>query len=639
MKTPRALYLGLATAASATGAAPRSAAARAAAQSGAEHARAARSARAHRTRSGQRVAFSASPLLVVQLSAWRSKFALFLLFCAFVALALRAFWLQGGVNTRFLLKQGEARYARTLDVPATRGRVLDRHGAVLAGSVAARSVWAIPDDVDAPVAQLAALAQALQMPLAELKRKLANDDRTFVYLRRQVEPEVWAGIERLGLAGIHSSSESRRQYPEGATAAQVVGFTSVEDRGQDGVELALESSLAGADGRRRVIKDRLGRVVDDDWLREPRDGRDVALAIDSAAQYIAFAAVRNAAMQNDAQAGAAIVLDVHTGEILALANWPSFEPNARGGERNAWRGEALRNRALADMFEPGSTLKPFSIAAALEAGVVTPQTMIQTAPGRLTIGNRTIGDSHPHGLLTVEQVVAKSSNVGTAKISLELPAKALWDTYTGAGFGLSPQGQGREVGITNAVPGRLRPYRSWRPIEQATIAYGYGVSVSLLQLARAYTVFARDGELLPLSLVKTGTAASGEKLLSTETARAMRAMLELAVQPGGTGPRARIMGWRVAGKTGTAHKQENGGYAPDKFVASFVGFAPASAPRVVVAVMIDEPSAGEHYGGIVAAPVFAQVTQGALRMMGVPHDAPLEPLETPAEGEEAKENT
>src|SRR5258706_7676814 len=273
MKTPRALYLGLATAASATGAAPRSAAARAAAQSGANHARAARSGRAGRTRSGERVAFSASPLLVVPLPAWRSKFALFLLFCAFVALALRAFWLQGGVNTSFLLKQGEGRYARTLAVPATRGRVLDRHGAVLAGSVAARSVWAIPDDVEAPAAQLATLAQALQMPLAELKRKLATDDRSFVYLRRQIEPEVWERIERLELAGIHSSRESRRQYPEGATSAQVIGFTNVEDRGQDGVELALDNSLAGADGRRRGIKDQLRRPCPRNWVLEPPAGR------------------------------------------------------------------------------------------------------------------------------------------------------------------------------------------------------------------------------------------------------------------------------------------------------------------------------------------------------------------------------
>jgi cell division protein FtsI (penicillin-binding protein 3) len=321
---------------------------------------------------------------------------------------------------------------------------------------------------------------------------------------------------------------------------------------------------------------------------------------------------------------------VRSGEILALANVPSYNPN----NRTRLSGAQLRNRAVTDVFEPGSTLKPFTIALALETGKLSPHTIVATAPGRLTIANYTIHDSHPAAGLTVAQIIQKSSNVGAAKIALGLPREAMWDLFNRIGFGSAP-----ELGFPGAATGKLRNFRSWRPIEQATMAYGHGISVSLLQLAHAYTVFATDGELVPLRLVKTGSAVNGEKVLSIETARAVRGMLELAVQSGGTGPRARIMGWRVAGKTGTAHKLEQGGYAADKYLSSFVGFAPASAPRLVVAVMIDEPSDGQYYGGVVAAPVFAQVMQGALRMLGVPHDAPLEPLELPGEGDDAREST
>jgi len=306
---------------------------------------------------------------------------------------------------------------------------------------------------------------------------------------------------------------------------------------------------------------------------------------------------------------------------------PSYNPNNRA----RLTGAQLRNRVITDLFEPGSTLKPFTVALALETGKVSSSTVVHTAPGKLTLAKYTIRDLHPAASLSVAQVVQKSSNVGAAKIALALPREAMWDFFRRVGFGAAP-----ELGFPGAAAGKLRHYRTWRPIEQATMGYGHGISLSLAQLARAYTVFARDGELVPLTLVKTGAVVSGEKVLSAQAAQAVRAMLELAVQPGATGPRARIMGWRVAGKTGTAHKQENGAYAPDRYLASFVGFAPVSAPRLVVAVMIDEPSAGQHYGGMVAAPVFAQVMQGALRLLGVPHDAPLE---APGEGEEAKEST
>jgi cell division protein FtsI (penicillin-binding protein 3) len=574
-------------------------------------------ARGGRNRSarGERVGFHSNPLLTVALPAWRSKLLLFMLFAGFVALTGRAVYLMSGASSDFLQRQGEARYARTLEIPATRGRITDRNGVVLASSIPARAIWAIPDDVDATPAQLAELAKLLQTSLPELKRRLAAEDRTFVYLRRQVDAEVAERIAALKIAGIHSSREFKRHYPEGPTSAHVIGFTNVEDRGQEGVELAHERRLAGRAGSRRVIKDRLGRVVEDDWLREPLEGNDLSLSIDNRIQYIAHSALRNAIEKHRAKAGAAIVIDVGSGEVLALANLPSFDPNARG----KLAGDAIRNRALTDTFEPGSTMKPFAVAAALEAGTVKPETQIQTAPGRMTIGGRTIGDAHVHGMLTVEEVVAKSSNIGTAKIALDLPAQTLWDSYTAAGFGQAPQ-----LGFPGAVAGRLRPARTWRPIEQATISYGHGVSVSLVQLARAYTVFARDGDLVPLTLLKSEAAPVAVRVISPETAQSLRRMLEMAVGADGTAPAARVPGYRVAGKTGTAQKLRNGQYVRE-YVASFVGFAPVSNPRIVVAVMIDEPGGGFYYGGQVAAPAFAQITSGALRTLQVEPDGPLEP--------------
>ena len=561
---------------------------------------------------GDRVSYAANPLLVVKLPAWRSRLLVLLLFGGFVALAARAVYLQGGAGTNFLQRQGEVRYARTLDVPGTRGRVLDRNGVVLAASVPARGIWAIPDDVDASPEQLAQLARLLQLPAAELKRRLNDDDdRKFVFLRRQVDLDVARKVEALKLAGIHQSPEFKRHYPEGAAVAHITGFTNVEDRGQEGVELSWEAVLAARSGNRRVIKDRLGRVIEEDWLLAPADGNDVRLSIDSRIQFIAFSALKGAIETHRAKAGAVIVLDVGTGEILALANWPSFDPNARG----AWGKEAVRNRVITDTFEPGSTMKPFTVAAALEAGKVTPQRQIQTAPGKLTIGKHTIGDAHAYGLLTVAEVVAKSSNVGTAKIALDLPAETMWDLYTKVGFGQAPR-----VAV-GAVAGRLRPASAWRPIEQATIGYGYGLSVSLLQLARAYTVFARDGDIVPLSRVKVDAPPPSIPVLSSETAAAMRQMLEMAVGPGGTAPRARIEGYRVAGKTGTARKLHNGRYVSN-YVASFAGFAPVSDPRLVVAVMIDEPAGGQIYGGQVAAPVFAEIAARSLRTLQVLPDAP-----------------
>ena len=566
---------------------------------------------------------------LVRLPVWRARFVLAVLGLAFGVLAARSVYLQA-LKTDFLQEKGDARYSRVIDVPATRGRVLDRNGDALAVSTPVKSIWAIPVDVELSREQRRKLAALLGIEPAELGRKLAAS-RDFVYLKRQVPPDTALAIATLAIPGVYQHPEYRRYYPGGEVTAHVLGFTGVDDRGQEGVELAHETTLGGKPGSRRVIKDRLGQIVEDvESIRAGQDGVDLQLSIDGKLQSLAYSALKSAVEANRARAGGIIVIDVRSGEILALANVPSFNPN----NRTKLTGAQLRNRVITDLFEPGSTLKPFTIALALESGKVGPATRIPTAPGTLAIGGYTIRDVHPAASMSVAQIVQKSSNVGAAKLALAMPRENMWDLFRRVGFGTAPT-----LGFPGAAAGKLHPYKTWKPVEQATMAYGHGISLSLVQLARAYTLFARDGELVPLSLVKTGAAAGGEKVISTETARAVRAMLELAVQPGGTAPRARIAGWRVAGKTGTAHKQENGGYAVDKYLASFVGFAPVSEPRLVIAVMIDEPAAGQHYGGAVAAPVFAQVMQGALRLMGVAHDAPLDPIEMPSEADEAREST
>ncbi len=570
-------------------------------------------------RSNRNVPFASNPLLRVKLPAWRSQVVMLMVALAFVALASRAVWLQVFSQT-FLQKQGEMRYAKTIELPASRGKIFDRNGVVLASSLPARAVWAIPEQVDATPRQLASLAKLLDIGERELRRKLAEEDRSFVYLKRQVDAAVAEQVAALKIPGIHQQREYKRYYPQGETFAHVVGFTNVEDVGQEGVELARNPELAGRSGSRRVIRDRLGRVIEDvGAVREPHNGRDLALSIDSKIQFLAFDALREAVQSNKAKAGAAVVIDARSGEVLALANWPTYNPNQRG----QLSGAQLRNRAITDTFEPGSTMKPFTIALALELGEVTPSTVIQTAPGRLTIGPNTIGDAHPHGPLTVEQVVQKSSNVGTAKIALGMPAQKMWEMYAELGLGQAPR-----IGFPGAVAGRVRPYKSWRPIEQATMSYGYGLSVSLLQLARAYTVFANDGELLPLSMFKVDEQPAGQQVMAAKTARSVRHMLEMAAGPGGTAPQAQIAGYRVAGKTGTAHKRDGGKYV-NKYLASFVGFAPVSDPRVIVAVMVDEPAAGKYYGGLVAAPVFARIAGDSLRTLRVPPDAPMAQLAVP----------
>jgi len=574
-----------------------------------------------RTASGKGVPYVASPVLAAKLPAWRSRVVLFLIFAAFATLAGRALWLQG-MSTDFLQKQGASRYARTLELPSTRGKITDRNGQVLASSVPVRAVWAIPEDVmEAPKDKLRQLAKLLDMSEKDLYGRL-DSDRTFVYLKRQVEMDVVDKVLKLNIAGINTRKEYKRYYPEGQAMAHIVGFTNVEDKGIEGMELAYQKTLAGVPGSRRVIRDRLGNVVEDiEAIREPHDGQDLTLSIDSKLQYIAFSNLKAAVEANKAKAGGIVILDAKSGEILALANLPTYDPNNRA----ALSGAQLRNRVLTDTFEPGSTLKPFAVALGLEKKIVRPNTMIDTSPGRMTIGTATIGDAHSIGLASVSQIIEKSSNIGTAKIALQMQPQEMWDLFTSVGFGQQPK-----IGFPGAVAGRVRPYKSWRPIEQATMSYGHGISVSLLQIAHAYMVFARDGEMIPLTLQRSSDQPIAQRVLSEKTAREMRSMLEMAAGPTGTAPQAQVPGYRVGGKTGTAYKLENGKYVK-KYVASFVGFAPVSDPRIIVAVMIDEPTAGRHYGGSVAGPIFSSVVASALRSLNVAPDSSVTNIIIPAE--------
>jgi len=565
------------------------------------------------------VLYSASPLLASRTPVWRSKFIVAGIGLAFVGLAGRAAYIQVFGN-EFFQRQGEVRFARTLELPANRGRILDRNGLILASSVPAPSIWAIPEDVQASKVQLAQLATLLEMPLSELNKKLGDEDKTFVWVKRQVDEPVAQKIAALGIKGIYQRKEYKRQYPEGETVSHVVGFTNVEDRGQEGMELLFDKDLAGHAGSRRVIKDRLGRVVEDvGELVPPVDGRDLQLSIDGKMQFVAYQKLRDAVLSNNAVAGSVVVLDALTGEVLAMANYPSFIPD----KRQNMTGAQLRNRALTDTFEPGSVMKAFTVGLALDTNRVKPGTQIQTAPGRIQISGSTISDSHPNGMLTVEEVLQKSSNVGTVKMAMQMQPREMWEVFSQAGFGQKPQ-----ITFPGVVSGRLRPYKTWRPIEQATMAYGYGLSASLFQMARAYTVFGHDGQIIPATLLKSGEPAVGTRVFSPRTAGEIRKMLQMAAGPGGTGQKAQTLGYSVGGKSGTAYKQVGKGYgsAGDrKYRGWFVGMAPIDKPRVIVAVMIDEPRAGKYFGGDVAAPVFSEVVQQTLRMQGVQPDLSVKP--------------
>jgi cell division protein FtsI (penicillin-binding protein 3) len=557
------------------------------------------------------VGFSTTPNLVLRLPMWRSRLMLFLLFFVFMLLLIRAFWIQGPGNA-FYEAKGVRGTQRELELPASRGKILDRNGQVIATSLEAKSVIAyndtVPDDLSAE--KVKALANLLQISEAELRKKL-KEERKQIFLKRQVDPAVAQKIKQLEIPGIGLNNEYRRFYPEGEAMAHVVGFTNVEDRGQEGMELSREKELAGHPGQRRVVVDRLGRVVEEmAILQLPQNGKDLSLSIDSKIQYLAYNAVKSAVEKHQAKAGGAVVLDTQTGEILALANYPSYNPN----DRKYLTGEQLRNRVLTDTFEPGSTMKPFTVSLALEKGQVQPNTQMVIG-AKYLIGPKPITDTHPYGTLTIAQIIQKSSNIGTAKLAMNTSPQEMWDLYTAAGFGQAPK-----IGFPGAVAGTLHPYKKWVPSDQARIAFGYGISSSLFQLARAYTIFARDGELVPLTIERSPEFKPGTPVISAKTAIEMRSMLETVTEPGGTALKAQAEGFRVGGKTGTSHKLVGKVYG-NKYRAYFAGLAPISAPRIVVAVMIDEPTKGGHYGGEVAAPVFSTIVSETLHTLNVLPDA------------------
>ncbi|QKM63897.1 cell division protein [Polynucleobacter tropicus] len=554
------------------------------------------------------VGFSTTPNLVLRLPMWRSRLMLFLLFFVFMMLLLRAFWIQGPGNA-FYEAKGVRGTQRELELPASRGKILDRNGQVIATSLEAKSIIAyndtVPDDLSAD--KLQKLANLLQISKGDLRKKL-QEDRKQVFLKRQVDPKVAQQIMQLEIPGIGLNNEYKRFYPEGEAMAHVVGFTNVNDKGQEGMELSREKDLAAHPGQRRVVVDRLGRVVEDIAIEQlPQNGKDLHLSIDSKIQFLAYNAVKSAVEQHHAKAGGAVVLDAQTGEILALANYPSYNPN----DRRNLSGEQLRNRVLTDTFEPGSTIKPLTVSIALEKGSVAPNTNMAIG-AKYLVGPKPITDTHPYGNLTVAEVIQKSSNIGTAKIAMNyLSPEEMWDFYTAVGLGQSPK-----IGFPGAVAGTVHPYKKWMPTDQARIAFGYGISASLFQVARAYTIFARDGELVPLTIERSPDAKTGTRVLSAKTAIEMREMLETVTEPGGTAVKAQAEGYRVGGKTGTAHKLVGKGYG-NKYRAYFAGLAPISAPRIVVAVMVDEPTGGSHYGGDVAAPVFSTIVGETLRALNV----------------------
>jgi cell division protein FtsI (penicillin-binding protein 3) len=550
----------------------------------------------------------------IALPAWRSRALFVLLLAGLAGLLVRAVYLQG-INNDFLQRKGDARYGRVIDIHAHRGMIMDRHGEPLAVSTPVESVWASPGDVEVTATQISQLAQIIGLSSAEVKSKLSDTAHEFVYLKRQLPPEQAEKVIKLGIPGVSLQREYRRYYTGGEVTSHLIGFTDVDDNGQEGIELALQAQLGGKAGSQQVIKDRRGFIVEDvASLRAPKSGGDVTLSVDSKIQSVAFREIKSAVEKNKAKSGSIVVLDAKTGEVLALANWPSYNSNNRDKPGVA----ILRNHAVTDLFEPGSTMKPFTVATALETGSIKPGTVINTANGVFTVNGRTIHDTHPERSLTVSQVIQKSSNVGTAKIALGLAPETFWHSLNENGFGALTGSE-----FPGEAAGKLRDYKKWRPIEQATMSYGNGISVNLLQLARAYTVFANNGELKQITLLKQETPTAGVKVFSDSTAQAVRDMMETVVRPGGTAPLAQITGYRVAGKTGTAHKLENGKYI-DRYVASFVGMAPASDPRLIVAVMINDPGGRDYYGGLVAAPVFSTVMGASLRILNVPNDAPLD---------------
>ena len=556
----------------------------------------------------------------------RQRLVLGTMLALFVLLGARAIFLQTW-DSSYLQEQGNARHLRVVEDNSHRGMILDRNGEPLAISTPVDSLWANPDELGTQHARWPALAKLLDISVRDIGQQVRRHaGREFMYLKRHVTPETAQQVMALGITGVALQREYRRYYPAGAVAGHVVGFTNVDDEGQEGLELAYNNWLRATPGKKRVLKDRLGNVVETvESISLPVPGRDLTISLDRRIQYLAYRELKAAVAEHKARGATAIVLDARSGEILALVNEPGFNPN----NRNKLRSQVFRNRAVTDVFEPGSTLKPFTIATALESGKFFPNTLIDTAPGNIQIGRNTIRDTHNYGLLTVAGVIEKSSNVGATKIALALNKNALWQMLTRAGFGSTTK-----LGLPGESPGVVHPPSSWGPIEQATLSFGYGISVTTLQLAHAYGGLANDGVTVPLTLLRRDQPVEGVRTMSDKTAHQVRAMLERAVGRDGTGGAAQVYHYRVAGKTGTVHKLAGAGYAENNYLALFAGFAPASDPRLVMVIMVDDPTGDAYFGSQIAAPVFGKVMSGALRLLNIMPDDLAQPPQRMARAEQ-----
>jgi len=547
----------------------------------------------------------------------KRRLMLLLLFIVVVALLMwRVVYLQV-FNKGFLQGQGTARHLRTVSIPAHRGVIMDRHGDALAISTPVESIWVNPKKLVDQRQVLPELASLLKLDLDSLEQTIASRmNREFVYLKRHVNPDLAEKVLALEAEGVFSQREYRRYYPAGEVVSHVIGFTNIDDKGQEGIELAYENWLKGSAGKKRVIKDRLGRVIEDvENIESPHPGKDLHLSIDRRIQYLAYRELKTAIKVNGARSGSAVMLDVDTGEVLAIVNQPSYNPN----KRTKLRGSQYRNRAVTDVFEPGSTIKPFTIATALESKQYNPATRINTSPGYMKVGRNTIRDHKNYGEIDVTRVITKSSNVGASKIALSLEAEQIWSMFTRLGFG-----NVTASGFPGESAGLMSHYSRWHQIERATLSFGYGLSVTPMQLAHAYSILASGGISRPVSFIRADGEVAGEQVVSASVAAQVRKMMQTVISSEGTGLRASVYGYKVAGKTGTIHKSTAGGYADNRYIAVFAGMAPASNPRLVLVVMVNDPSGEQYYGGQVAAPVFSKVMSGALRLMDItPDDLPV----------------
>jgi cell division protein FtsI (penicillin-binding protein 3) len=546
----------------------------------------------------------------------RRLLLLSLMLGSFAVLAGRSAQLQL-VDGEFLQTQGQARHLRVVQVPAHRGMIVDRNGEPLAISTPVQSVWVNPGEMSSSSGDLSRLAQLLELDVDHLRRLIGQrQGREFVYLRRHIAPDLAEQVTALELPGVYLQQEYRRYYPAGEVAGHLLGFTNVDDKGQEGLELAYEDWLSGEPGAKRVIMDGRRNIVENvENIRSARPGKTLKLSIDRRIQYLAYRELKAAVRKHSARSGSLVVLDSDTGEVLAMVNQPSFNPN----NRTRMKASQMRNRAVTDVFEPGSTMKPFVVAAGLQSGQYRPATTIDTSPGLFRVGRHAVRDMHDYGVLDMTGVLRKSSNVAATKIALALEPETFWESLSGTGFGVSTGS-----GFPGEADGYLADFHRWREIERATLSYGYGLSATAMQLAQAYGVFANDGYRVPVTLLSREEQAQRMPVFTPAVARSVRTMMESVVKKGGTAPMAAVQGYRVAGKTGTVHKSVAGGYAEDRYVSLFAGMAPASDPRLVAVVVINEPGKDEHYGGLVAGPVFSSVMAGALRLLNVtPDDAPL----------------